>query len=68
MRFADSALDAQALDRARRLLAYKPKPQSVWPTLAAAAFAAACALSLAMAMVVAPPVVVDHPLAERDAR
>jgi len=59
----DSALDAAEMARIRRLLATPGRARAqMWPALAAAAFAAISALSLAVAMVVAPPVVVEHPL------
>jgi len=46
--------------RARALLARPVERERVWPTLAAAAFAAAAALALATAMVLAPPLVTTH--------
>ena len=42
---------------ARGLLKPPIKSERVWPTLAAAAFAAICALAFVVAMVSAPPVV-----------
>ena len=47
----------EALAGARRLLApAKPRRESVWPTLAAAAFFAVSALTFAAASILAPPV------------
>ncbi len=60
MDVADSALDGDALAQARALLARPVERERLWPTLAAAAFAAVSALALATAMVMAPPVTVTH--------
>ncbi|WP_334164306.1 hypothetical protein [Phenylobacterium sp.] len=51
-----SALDPEALARARALVAPKPRRERVWPVLAAATLAAVSALTFATAMVIAPPV------------
>ncbi|WP_269713397.1 hypothetical protein [Caulobacter sp. NIBR2454] len=51
------AIDPAALAYARGLLKPPVERERVWPTLAAAAFAAICALAFAVAMVIAPPVV-----------
>jgi len=55
-----SALDADALDRARALLATPKRKERVWPVLAAAALLAVSALTFATAMIMAPPVVSQH--------
>jgi hypothetical protein len=57
---ADSALDADAIARARALLKPLKRSQRIWPVLAAAAFLAISALVFATAMVLAPPVVTQH--------
>ncbi len=63
MAVTDSSIDAEEMARVRRLLADAPLQRApMWPAVAAAAFAAISALCLAAAMVVAPPVVVEHPL------
>jgi hypothetical protein len=56
----DSALEPEALARARALLAPAIRREAVWPVLAAAAFAAIAALAFATAMILAPPVVSEH--------
>jgi hypothetical protein len=55
-----SALDADALDRARSLLEAPKRKERVWPVLAAAALLAVSALAFATAMIMAPPVVSQH--------
>ena len=61
----DSALDPDAMSRARRLVAPVPRKDSMWPALAAAGFFAASALVFAAAMVVAPPLVIQHVATDR---
>lgn len=56
----DSALDADALVRARRLLAPPERPERLWPAVAAAGLLAVSALAFATAMVLAPPLI-THP-------
>ncbi|HVI30547.1 hypothetical protein [Phenylobacterium sp.] len=51
-----SALDPEALARARTLVTPKPAKERVWPVLAAATLAAVSALTFATAMIIAPPV------------
>lgn len=53
----DSALDPEAMARARALLAAPARPERMWPALAAAALLAISALAFATAMVLAPPVI-----------
>ncbi len=65
MAVADSALDAEELARARALLARPVEEARLWPTVAAAAFAAMAAMALATSMVLAPPVTTTHLPAER---
>jgi hypothetical protein len=60
MAVTDSALDAEAMTRARALLAPAAAGDRMWPVLAAAALAAASALIFATAMIVAPPVITEH--------
>jgi hypothetical protein len=55
-----SALDADALDRARSLLEAPKRRERVWPVLAAAALLAVSALAFATAMIMAPPLVSQH--------
>jgi hypothetical protein len=55
-----SALDADALDRARSLLEAPKRKERVWPVLAAAALLAVSALAFATAMIMAPPLVSQH--------
>jgi len=55
-----SALDADALARARALLEAPRRRERVWPVLAAAALLAVSALAFATAMIMAPPVVSSH--------
>jgi hypothetical protein len=50
-----SALDSDAVARARLLLETAPPPVRIWPMLTAAACLALTALVLAGAMVLAPP-------------
>lgn len=59
MAASDSALDAEAVARARALLAPPVRPQRMWPVLSAAVFLALSALAFATAMVLAPPVVTE---------
>jgi hypothetical protein len=56
----DPALDADAMARARALLAPASRPERMWPVLAAASLAAASALIFATAMILAPPVITEH--------
>ncbi|WP_309089460.1 hypothetical protein [Phenylobacterium sp.] len=53
----DSALDPEAMARARALLAARARHERMWPALAAAALLATSALAFATAMVLAPPVI-----------
>ncbi len=55
-----SALDIEALARARKLTQPLQRKDRLWPVVAAAAFAAFTALGFATAMVMAPPVVTEH--------
>ena len=57
---AANALDPDQLARARTLLRRPQRPERVWPTLCAAAFAASSALALATATILAPPVITEH--------
>lgn len=60
MSFPGTALDPDAIERARALLE-TPKPRErVWPVLAAAGLLAVSALAFATAMIMAPPVVSEH--------
>ena len=62
MSFMESALDPEAMTRARTLLEV-PKPRdSIWPVLGAAALLALSALAFATAMIMAPPVISEHVL------
>ena len=55
-----SALDRDALARARSLLARPDRPQRLWPVIGAAALLATSALAFATAMIMAPPLVSEH--------
>jgi hypothetical protein len=57
---AETTLDAEAMARARALVAPRVRKERLWPVLAAAAVAALSALSFATAMILAPPVVTQH--------
>ena len=57
---AMSAVDVEALQRARKLVAPRARKERLWPVVAAAALAAFCALGFATAMILAPPVVTQH--------
>jgi hypothetical protein len=60
MATASSALDPEAMARAKALLA-KPEPrQRMWPVLGAAGLLAAAALTFATAMIMAPPLHTEH--------
>jgi hypothetical protein len=62
-----SALDPDAMARARALLARPRRPARMWPVLAAAALLAISALGFATAMLLAPPLIVEHVTAQRAA-
>jgi hypothetical protein len=62
MSFTDSALDGEALARARSLLTPRKPRERVWPVLAAAGLLAISALAFATAMILAPPVISEHVL------
>jgi len=62
-----SALDTQAMDRARKLLDRPERPQRIWPVLGAAAMLAVSALAFATAMVMAPPLTTEHVAQDRGA-
>ena len=53
----DSALDLEAMARARALLTAPVRRERLWPVVSAATFLALSALAFATAMVLAPPVV-----------
>ncbi|MGZ6040426.1 MAG: hypothetical protein ACXWKR_17285 [Phenylobacterium sp.] len=55
-----SALDTEAMERARALLQRPDKPQRVWPVLGAAALLAVSAIAFATAMIMAPPLTSEH--------
>ena len=55
-----SALDIDALARARDLLAPRGRPERTWPAIAAAALLAVSALAFATAMILAPPLTSEH--------
>ena len=52
-----SALDPEAMARARRLLERPQRPERTWPVLGAAALLAVSAIVFAVAMITAPPLV-----------
>jgi len=55
-----SALDTEAMDRARKLVERPEKAQTMWPVLGAAALLAVSTLAFATAMFVAPPLTNEH--------
>ncbi len=55
-----SALDAEAMDRARKLVERPERPLSMWPVLGAAALLALSTLAFATAMFMAPPLTSEH--------
>jgi hypothetical protein len=57
---ASSALDPDAMEQARALLARPERPERMWPVLAAAGLLAVSALAFATAMIMAPPLVSEH--------
>lgn len=61
MALRDSALDPEALDRARGLLSVAPARDATWPALAAAAALALTSVVFAAVMVLAPPVETHSP-------
>lgn len=62
MSFTESALDSEAMTRARTLL-QKPQPRErIWPVLGAAGLLALSALAFATAMIMAPPLISEHVL------
>ena len=60
MASATSALDADAMARAKALLARPSRSPRMWPVLGAAALLAISALSFATAMILAPPLTSEH--------
>jgi hypothetical protein len=67
MTSASSALDIDALARARALLTRPARHERIWPALAAAALLAISALAFATAMIMAPPLVSEHVAHQRGA-
>jgi hypothetical protein len=57
---SSSALDPDALTRARALLAPPERKERMWPVLGAAGLLAASALAFATAMILAPPLTSEH--------
>ena len=68
MAVADSALDAEQMARARRLLTPPERSERIGPVLAAAGFLALSALAFATAMIMAPPLTSEHVAPERGAK
>jgi hypothetical protein len=58
----DSALDPDAIARARALLDPPRSRERIWPVLGAAGLLALSALAFATAMIMAPPVISEHVL------
>jgi hypothetical protein len=56
----DSALDREAMARARALLEAPQRRERIWPVLGAACLLAASALTFATAMILAPPLTSEH--------
>jgi hypothetical protein len=62
-----SALDHDALARARELLTPHRRPERMWPAIAAAGLLAVSALAFATAMILAPPLTSEHVATARGA-
>jgi hypothetical protein len=62
MSFTESALDSEAMARARSLLDPPKRRERLWPVLGAAGLLALSALAFATAMIMAPPVISEHVL------
>jgi len=60
MTTSSSALDPDALARAKALLERPTRPERLWPVIGAAALLAVSAVVFATAMVLAPPLVSQH--------
>ena len=56
----DSCLDSVAVGRIRALVRPPIPRERVWPTVAAAGFAAVSAMAFAVAMIMAPPTLTRH--------
>ena len=59
MAISPSALDPDAVARAKALLVRPSRPQRLWPVIAAAALLAVSALVFATAMILAPALLVE---------
>jgi hypothetical protein len=60
MTTASSALDPDAMARAKDLLVRPQRRERMWPVLTAAGFLAISALTFATAMILAPPLTSEH--------
>ncbi len=60
MTTASSALDPEAMARAKTLLLKSEKRERMWPALGAAGLLAVAALTFATAMIMAPPLHTEH--------
>ncbi|MFI4964644.1 MAG: hypothetical protein ACHP9T_04675 [Caulobacterales bacterium] len=67
MAASSSALDPDALARARALLVRPVRRERMWPVLAAAGVLAISALAFATAMIMAPPLTSEHVAVDRGA-
>ena len=65
MAISPSALDPDAVARAKALLERPSRPQRLWPVIAAATLLALSALVFAAAMILAPPLLVEHSAREQ---
>ncbi|MGZ3376685.1 MAG: hypothetical protein ACXU8S_08820 [Phenylobacterium sp.] len=63
-----SALDPDAMARAKALIAKPARPERMWPVLGAAGFLAIAALTFATAMILAPPLTSEHVGDERSVK
>ncbi|WP_411287023.1 hypothetical protein [Phenylobacterium sp.] len=68
MAIIDSALDTEALAKARALLNLPAPRQRLWPVVGAAGFFAVSALAFATAMILAPPLTSTPIAADRAVR
>ena len=60
MAISPSALDPDAMARAKALLVRPSRTQRLWPVMVAATLLAFSALVFAAAMILAPPLLVEH--------
>jgi hypothetical protein len=67
MASSSSALDPDAMARAKALLVRPERKARMWPVLGAAGFLAVSAIAFATAMIMAPPLTSEHVAQQRAA-